>query len=214
MDKLNRDIWTSLDSHIIRKERVAQGVDETPSPDESTLDLSQIDFEQGEKIELLGDPEISQNSHLQYFSNRIEFKNRLNALMTWNNKVNLRIIYGILTIKQAKIERNNTPLAQQQDVTAKFENFFVKNIRVPRKYYPPTLIEQGRRKSDDPDYCHIRGNFDLVCRTPAEGENPHILEFVLYDCGYKDALKKIKILEKYALDLQLTIEAQISYYTG
>lgn len=211
MHKASRDVWTSFDRDVRRKERIEE---EAPNLRESVVDLSQIDFDQGEEIELTANAEISPHSNLQYFSTREEFEMRLNALMTWNTTTINSTIYGVLTIKHESLGLNTTSFDQQQDATSRFEKFFVKNIRVPRKYTPPTLKKRKRRRADLSNYKKVNGNFDLVCRTPAEEKNPHILEFVLYDCGYRNAQKKIKVFEKYARELKLTIDIELSRYTG
>ncbi len=214
MHKPGQDVWTALDgADVHRMERTADKSLADKQEKEAT-DFSKVDFEGAEKIELTGGEDTSRYSNLQYFSTREEFEDRLNALMSWTSKANLSTIYGIITIRDEFLEVDNEYLERAQNAITRFEDFFVKNIRVPRKYTPPPAHGGNKRKSDDPGYKNIRGNFDLVCRTPSSHNNPHMLEFVLYDCGYQDALKKLERFKKFAKELSLILEIEISHYTG
>ena len=205
-------MWTTLDSSDdYRKQRARNFI---PPSDDTITDLSHIDFAQGEKIELIGYIDTKRYSNFQYFSTRAEFENRLSALMGWARKANPRTIYGIVTINKNVVAGENLSTDSIEDAIAGFEDIFIRSIRVPRKYIPPVGSEGEKRKSDNPDYKNIRGNFDLAYRTPGRARNPHMLEFVLYDCGYKNLLKKIKTFEEFAEGLGLRIKVEFSRCTG
>jgi len=208
MDKFGRDAWATLGgSEVHRMERI--GDSSSPSGHTDT-DFSQIDFSQGEKIEMTGKIDPAQYTNFQYFSSREEFEDRLSALMSWAGKSNPNTMYGIVSISKNIPDQNKNSIDSVEEAIAAFEDFFIKNIRVPRKYTPPVASDCKRRKSDNPGYKNIRGNFDLVCRTPSTEENPHMIEFVLYDCGYYNVRKKIKTFKKFARNLGLSIEIEIS----
>ena len=61
------------------------------------IDLSQVDHEQSNEIELAGDNNPPQ---IEYFSTRTEFKNRLSALMSLASKSRTNLIHGTITVKE------------------------------------------------------------------------------------------------------------------
>jgi len=208
MHKTYRDMWTAVDaSNVYRAERTA---DAKPQAEDSTPDFSDVDFEQAEQIELTGQPDIN----FQYFSTREEFEDRLNALMGFASKTNLSTIYGIIALKVDHHDVESTGSGSAEDKVTRFTNIFIRSLRVPRKFIPPNRIDSERRKSDQPEYTNIRGNFDLACRTLPTKNNPHLLEFVLYDCRYEDAIKKMEGFKESARDLGLSIEVEIGHYNG
>lgn len=174
-----------------------------------SADLTDIDFAGAERIEISGDLGRLTYSNLQYFSDRKEFEDRLGALMSWADKAGLSTIYGIISIKTVRSAENVWSSGASREAIAQFESFFVKNIRVPKKFTPPG---KQQRRSDGGGHGSIKGNFDLVCRTPSKRNNPHLLEFVLFDCEYEDAAGKVESFKEFAHDLQLNIECEIRQY--
>jgi hypothetical protein len=176
-------------------------------------DLSPIDFGQDETIELTGNIDTEKYSNLQYFSTGTKFKNSISALIDRANKTDLNTIYGTIKIKENYFDEKNSPIDFVDDAIAKFEDIFIRNIRVQRKYTPPPASERNKRKSDKPDNNTIKGDFDLASRAPTTLDNPDMLNFMLYDCGYDDALKKFKKIEGIAEELGLSVRVQIFHCT-
>ena len=176
-------------------------------------DLSQFDFEQGETIELSGNIDTEQYSNLQYFSTREEFEDRISTLIDRARKTDLNTIYGTIKIKESFIDGEHSSIDSIDDAIARFEDVLIRNIRVHRKYTPPVGSERKKRKSDKLDNNNFGENFDLACRAPTTPDNPDMLNFILYDCGYGDALKKIKKFEDVAQDLGLRARVEIFQYT-
>ena len=173
-------------------------------------DLSHIDFEKGEQIELTG---TIDSSSLQYFCTRAEFRSRLDALLHWASNSNPSIVYGTVTIKEDFLDVGDPLIDSAESAIAKFEDFFVKNIRVPRKYEPPPGGSKNR-KSDNPNYKELKGNFDLVRRVPSTINKPQMLEFILYECPQQSALIKGKKFEAFAREIGLNVQVQVSLYNG
>jgi hypothetical protein len=175
--------------------------------------LSPFDFGQDETIELTGNLDTEKYSNLQYFSTGAKFKNCISTLIDRANKTDLNTIYGTIKIKENYFGEKNSPIDSVDDAIAKFEDVFIRNIRVQRKYSPPPGSERNKRKSDKPDNKTISGNFDLASRAPTTLDNPDMLNFMLYDCSYDEALKKFKKFEGFAEELGLSVRFQIFHYT-
>lgn len=209
MDKPKKDSWIALDSHDIN--RIKRAKNSTRVAKNKGTDLSHIDFEMGEKIELTGS---DASSRLQYFCTRAEFRSRLEALLRWASNNKPSIVYGTVTINEDFLDVGDPSIDSAEGAIAKFEDFFVRNIRVPRKYMPPGETSSKKRKTDNPSYKDIKGNFDLVRRVPSTINKPHMLEFILYECGLHSALKKTKKFEDFARDVGLNVKVQVSLYSG
>ena len=210
MDKPKKDAGIAPDDQDSEFRRVKR-TNSTRAAKEMGADLSHIDFEKGERIELSG---VSDESHSQYFCTRAEFQSRLNALLHWASNSNPSIVYGTITINEDFLDTGDPLIDSAENAIAKFEEFFVKNIRVPRKYAPPGESSSKNRKTDQPGYKDIKGNFDLVRRVPSTISRPNMLEFILYECSVPSAMKKAQKFKDYAREVGLSIKVQVSLYKG
>ena len=169
--------------------------------------FAQIDFEHAEKNNLRGSRSLE---WLQYFCTRAEFVNRAKALIAWSATYHVTLIYGVITIDTSK-DRLADPA---DEVLATFEDFFIRSIRVPRNYILPPKSRCQRRKSDKPLFYGVRGNFDLARRIPGGRGEPHMIEFILYDCKRKAAVERANVFEDVGGSLGLHIRVDVQVYRG
>ncbi len=168
---------------------------------------SAIDFSQGEKKELTSTT-VEPFSNLQYLSPSSDFDTKLKALLALTDPDRQKVVYGLIAVDMPAATTGRHLTDSVEKAYFAFENRLIKDLRVPRQYQPP-ILQENRQKSGLP------GNFDCVARKPSSPNEPHTLEFLMYNCSYQEALNRLEGFVRFATEqLKLLMWSGIAQYEG